>query len=593
MIQTASSRVRPRTWQLVVTFGLAQIISLGLLLGPLLGQPWYDGFRRYFANDQLSYAAIASNVAGGELGLVEPFTQTATSFYPSLWYQLMGLLASATYLPVYLLWTVMGLVIVGVAVGVVGWLALRVSGRAYAPLLPGLALLTGTLSILRADDWFTPISSHAVLWGPYGTLFTLNAEVAGLSLTAVAISLLVFAVQPLVGVEWSRRRRSAGVLFAAAIVGLLANVQTYSFFTAVSLSALFVASRALLISRSGRAATATAVLLIAVLAAGTPIAGVIGPLPTFALLLVALLPASWSTLRRNPRLTAAALAVFVLAAAPQVVRTLLGLAADDPFLTYRQASTVNLDVPVVAAVMGALPLLLAGAFCATSLWRRGQPTLGALLIALGAGAAIMSANDRWGFSQEPYRFWLQYAVLAALLLTPVLAWSLSTRSDRPRATRRAILSLAIAAAIIWTLSLRDLPAFWQFARTQGVMSADDDRAQAVRTILGDHDGLVMSSACLDPGMLKLISPGPVAFYNAGLAWPADEPAFKIFQDVPRRASENPVALRAARVQYVLTDSTCATDWTFPADQQVVPLRTQRYLQDGITQTLTLWWVQPS
>ena len=88
--------------------GNALIVST-LLIGPLLGARWWSGFRGYFSYDQLSYAAIASNVSVGASGFVEPFTLTGTSYYPSLWYQWIGLSSRVSGLPVYLLWTILGL----------------------------------------------------------------------------------------------------------------------------------------------------------------------------------------------------------------------------------------------------------------------------------------------------------------------------------------------------------------------------------------------------------------------------------------------------------------------------------------------------
>ena len=573
-----------------MAFVVGQVLVVGLLLGPVWSQSWWQGFRRYFANDQLSYAAIASNVSMGEFGLVEPFTMTGSSFYPSLWYQVMGLVALTTGLPVHLLWALMGIAAVCAAVAMVGWVGYRYSGRAYAPVIPALALLTGTFSVRVADYWYTSVASHAALWGPFGTLFTLNGEVAGLSAAAVAVSLLLLATRTESGTP---RRRGALVLAAAGIVGLLANVQTYSFFTGSLVTAMFIASWSLLTYRRRGPLIATVAAVAVVLLAGTELATVAGPLPLFALLLLALVPAVVPLVREHARLAMSAAALAVVCAAPQVTRTVLGLAQDDPFLTYRQASTDGLGVPLGSGLLAALPWLLVAAVCAVALWGRRQHALTALVIALGAGVVIMAGNDRWGFDQEPYRFWLQYAVISALLLSVPLAWSLAQIRGSSGARRAWLISTAVIAAAVWGASLADVPAWWRFASEQGIVSAEDDQARALRELLGEHDELVLSSNCLDPRVLKLISPGPVAFYNAGLAWPPDEPAFRTFQDVERRAGEIPGALAFAGVRSVITDSACATDWRFPADQSVVPVRTEDYTLDGQPQQFTLWWVQPS
>ncbi len=108
------------------------LVVLAILLGPLIGEDWLGGFRGYFSYDQLSYAAIASNVSVGASGFVEPFTLTGTSYYPSLWYQVIGVLARISGLPVYVLWTVLGLLVVSAAV-----LTCRVAG------VPALAVARG------------------------------------------------------------------------------------------------------------------------------------------------------------------------------------------------------------------------------------------------------------------------------------------------------------------------------------------------------------------------------------------------------------------------------------------------------------------
>lgn len=573
-----------------LAFALAQAVVASLLLGPVWQQEWWRGFRGYFDNDQLSYAAIASNVAGGTLDLVEPFTLTGSLYYPSLWYQAVGLISLATGLPVYVAWTAAGLLVVGTAVAMMGWAAYRYSGLWFAPVLPAAALLTGTFSWSAAGDWYTPAGNHAVLWGPYGTLFTLNAEVAGLSLAAIAISLLLLVTRT--GPPPAPRLRAGMVLAAAALVGLLANIQTYSFFTGVLIAAVFAAAWSVQRYRSWPLLAAALAAVFAVLLGGPAIATATGPLPVYALLLLAILPAALPLIVRHPRLALSAGVLAAACAAPQVARTVVGLAQGDPFLTYRQASTEGLGVPLGPGLLAALPLLLIGLVCAVALRGRRQVALVSLLTALGTGWVVLAANDRWGFDQEPYRFWLQFEVLSALLLTVALAWSLAEVTRMAIRRRVAVVALAAAAVVAWSASVADLPAFWRFAGGEGIVVADDDRARAIRALLGGHEGLVASSQCLDPRVLKLVSPGPVAFYNAGLAWPQDEPAFRTFQDAERRSAERPDALRAAGVVYVMTDSACPSDWRFGSDQSVVAFATEDYVAAGGPGRLTLWFVQP-
>ena len=139
--------MRPRlTPAVVVAFAASQLSVLFLLLAPLANSPWASGFRNYFSIDQFSYASIATNLANGHFALVEPFTRTGSSYYPSLWYQFLGAFSWLTHVPVYLAWTLLGLGVVCLVVLVAGWVAWRLSGYWWAPIMPGLALAVGTFS---------------------------------------------------------------------------------------------------------------------------------------------------------------------------------------------------------------------------------------------------------------------------------------------------------------------------------------------------------------------------------------------------------------------------------------------------------------
>ena len=70
------------------------VVVWWIVMGPIMGSDPWTGFRLYFANDQLSYARIATNVANGGPWFSEPFTHTGTSYYPSLWYFTIGLFSA-------------------------------------------------------------------------------------------------------------------------------------------------------------------------------------------------------------------------------------------------------------------------------------------------------------------------------------------------------------------------------------------------------------------------------------------------------------------------------------------------------------------
>lgn len=571
-----------------MSFLAAQAIMLWTLLGPMRNLPWWEGFRGYFANDQLSYAAIALTAAKGNLAPVEPLTETGVSHYPSLWYLLLGITSFLTGQPVHLLWTILGLSIVSFAVAFLGVVAYRLSTLAFAPLLPGAAILTGSLSAVTSDWWYTSLGSHAVYWGPFGTLFTLNAEVVG-----VITNVLIFALVLLAMTEMRPHTARIAIVVSGISLGVLANVHTYSFLSGVSLAVCLAAVFSLLRYPSIQRLIVTIGLVAIVLLFGSWLAGFAGPLPIFLLLLLAGLPAIAPLIRTHRRVTLASLALFTLAAAPQIVRTGLGIASGDEFLTYRQESTVDLGVPFGPALLGALPMLLIAGFTVLTLIavrntsdRRTHRAMTALLLALGIGSTLMSGNDLWGFDQEPYRFWLQYSLIAIMLLSVTTAWALRQWLSESRLWQTASGVVAAMALIVWTLSLTDVRLFRSFAAEQGILSAQDSTADALRSAVPPDQGLVLSSRCLDPQLLKLITQAPVASFNRGLAWPDNR---VLIDDLREGARSRVIAhddLTAAGIRLIITDTRCTSDWEF-SDARIVPVQIAR----SDDRTFTVWQVR--
>ena len=573
--------------RLLGSLAMGQVAALWVLVGPLAGLPWIRGFRNYFANDQLSYAAIATTIAGGNLSPVEPLTETGVSYYPSAWYYVVGLASWVTGAPVYALWQILGLIAVGVAVALLGWLGYRLSGNTLAPLLPGLALATGTFSTFIADYWYTSLGYHAVIWGPFGTLFTLNAEAIGLvSVAAIFAWLVVTAVQSQrSGVQFPP---SVAVIVAAAL-GALANVQTYSFFTGTSLVVAFLAIAALLLRPSRTQLVVTVSAVVVVLLLGNYAAGVVGPLPLFVLLIGATVPAYWPWIVENRRMTSFVLGAFSISASPQVIRTAVGLVTGDEFLGYRQESTEDLGIDVLPALIGALPLIAMGVVLLVAAASRPRTAesriIGAAIAAFALGAGVMSTNDLWGFEQEPYRFWLQYSIVGLLVFATLLPWAWSRRVDVTSRAWRSTVALTVAAGVVWAVSLVDVMGFREYVRAQGVIPAEDGFSQALREIVPQESGLVFSSACLDPQVLRLVTGAPVAYFNRGLAWPDKRVEIDRLLDPGRVAASDPAQLAAAGVSHVVTDSSCEGEWAYQ-DARIQPERLEPY-PGG---TLTLWRV---
>lgn len=571
-----------------VAFVGSQVAMVWVLLGPLLKQPWLQGFRGYFANDQLSYAAIAINASNGVLTPVEPLTETGTSHYPSAWYLIVGITSLMTGQPIYRTWTVLGLAVIGASLAFLGFLAYKFSGLAFAPLLPGAALLTGTWSTITDGSWFTTVGSHAVIWGPFATFFTLNAEAIGLAAILFGMGLLMCA-RP------NRKFNSSLIVVAATLFGALANVQTYAFITGSSVAVLFLASFALISnpSRTRLISTLTAITLVLIF--GSTIVRAVGPLFLLILLLTATLPASMVLVRTHLRLTVATALAYGLAASPQVLRTVIGILNGDDFLTYRQASSVDLGVTSLATVLTAVPLVLAVAFIALTLLasKTGQvdpirQTFSALLIALGAGALVFSTNDLWGFNQEPYRFWLQYSMIALLLSTVPASWALKRWTGLSRPWKGSVALIGVAAVAAWLGSLADVISFRAFAEQQGIIAVEDTRSALLREAVATDTGLILSSRCLDPQVLKLITGAPVVAFNRGLAWPENRTLIDSLIDPQREPTIRVEDLSAIGVSHVVTDTSCADEWSF-ADARFQPEEIAPYGAG----TITVWQVHAS
>ena len=538
------------------SFLTAQALSLWALLGPVSNADWTKGFRAYFSNDQLSYAAIAVNSSQSIGSSAEPLTGTGVSFYPSGWYHFLGLVNNVTGVPVNLLWQVLGLAAIGIAIAILGLIAHTLSRRWWAPILPGLALFTGTLSTFIHDYWYTSLSAHAVVWGPFGTLFTLNSGAIALMGGTVALALILWHLL-------APSRSNTRIFIAAALIGLLANLHTYAFFTTASFAAAFITLTALITAKSRRRTVLVIAATGLVLVFGNPIAALIGPLPLFALLLLVAAIAAYPFIKSNLYTTFSLIALAGIAASPQVIRTLLGIASQDEFLAYRQGSSLDLGVPLIAAAVAAVPLILFAIyilFVSRVMPGRSQEVIYSFFAATAIGAVIMSTNDLWGFNQEPYRFWLQYSIITGFLISILLAYALSFQQ------KRTGLAVLVVALLLWLVSLADFAGFFSYAREQGVLPTQDSRDLAIQELTKEIPSgsreLILSSRCTDPQLLKLITSRPVAFFNYGLAWPDNREEIKNLTQADRMTGDTLIGLQAARVGYVITDSNCDSDWAY-------------------------------
>lgn len=453
------------------------VLALGSLFvappGPL------QALRTAFWHDQLGYLSIVADVASGDFRNTEPVTQTGVNHYPRSYYSLVGAVANALHLEPVFAWNAVSVAFQLVALGALAFAMARVSGRPWMSFLAPLPFFAGVMAFVRDGGWFRSLDSHAVLWGPYGVMFSNNGETAGLSVVTASLSILA--------VVWLRPTRRAVritlTIVSAASLGLLSGFQTYSFLSGAYVVAYLLAARFLLHERRRWWIVATVVALLAVVLLGPAVSARAGQLPTLVFGLFPAVPGLVRGLIRSRGALALYVAVYAAAALPQIAWTMSGVLAGDPFLTYRVASNVDLGVlkvgTLVASMAVALPLLV----IAITGWLRRRRDAAAFATAMLVTWPVLALNDLWGANAEPYRFWIDMfligGVVAALSAARLYAREGIDHPDAPPSTSSRPAAGRYVQAVAWSLvavvylvSLGDYVAF----RRDPAMSATDRKS---------------------------------------------------------------------------------------------------------------------
>jgi hypothetical protein len=569
-----------------------------LQVGMLLTLPNFSfrSFKWFFASDQIAYLSIALNVAQGRSGSTEPFTETGVSHYPRLYYVVMGLLSRVTGVDTVVMWWLMGLTLQFVLACFIGWTLYVTTRRWWMAMLAPLPFLIGTFAGVLKDDYLVRTASGGgVLWGPFALLLPLNGGTAGISLAACAVLGLLLA-------GWRgfplRQTMLAGV-FAAICLGVAGNMQTYSF---IGLCYVLLYSTALYGLQSQRAArrwplpVISAALLAAVLLVGSSLAAHVGPLPVFVLGLLPALPGYLVICRLTSWRLLWVTLLGVVLALPTTVDTLRGLAQQDPFLVYRQASTgaqgkqgITVEAFLLhGAVAVLLLLILMLAPHAKSKLIRSY-AIGAFLT-----WSLLSFNDLWGPSQEPYRFWIDQFMLVLVTGFPVLAGVAATTLRETRRRPRTMVAFLTALSLaIWiplaAVSAKDWLIFNGVARTMGISWWPSQRSEAIASVVSlmPKDRIVVSDRCTDALSLKVITGARVAHYNKGLAWPDHHLQIATLENRLVRGELNSALALEGGVDYLLTDSHCKMPKRSEGHVQQVGSRTYVDAQ-GKPATLRLW-----
>ncbi len=528
--------------------------------GMMLGVPgWTAGtFRDYYVPDQLAYLAIATDWSTGTTASVEPFTETGSIYYPRLYYQFLGTVARLTGTTAATAWTVVGLTVQVLLVTAIGLTAVLLTRRWWAGLLGFLPFVVGTLANLRfgGDTWFWQQGAHAVLWGPFASVFTLNGDNTAMALGTTAVLALILVAAGRI------RGRAAAVtaVTACTVVGGLSAVQTYSFLIVSYAIAAAGAVWGLWHAPRRRPwVIATVVLVVLLFAAGGALLPVTGALVLLVLAMTPALPGLFLLWRQVGRTVLFAVIGYGLAAAPQVVLTLAGILGGDAFLTFRTGNANDLSVRPLDGLVAASPVLLPVVLVLVAGIRRRQPVWTAVAGGGTAAWLIAATNDRWGANQEPYRMYLNGLALMAAVTVPLALWVLVSVWSRTATSRRLVVAATVAVVGLVAAAFPDFLHWRSHVTEEGYVAFDTPQLSAAVRVLdrvGPDDGLVLAGPCIDPLLLKPAWTGRVAHFNRGLAWPdTPAPLYVLGRGIGDGFLDARLA-RASGVRWVLTDTAC-------------------------------------
>jgi hypothetical protein len=609
---------------------IALVLHFVTQAGMYLAVPGFSlsRFRDYFVHDQLGYLAIVKNFSEGEFAAVEPDTETGAISYPRMYYEAIGLVARVTGWDPIVAWNVCGLAVQLVLVGLLAVILIRLSRHWWMGLVAPLPFMLGTFSTYTVADWYTPLESHALIWGPFALLHTLNGETVSLSIAA--ISLLVLALL------WLRPARTGTRLLLTTMIclvlGGLANVQTYSFIAAIYLLAFGLATWVVLRGRHIALAVLTIALIPVVFWLGPTVAEAGGQLPTLVFGLLPAVPGMIALIVRSRGAVLLYCVAVVLGAAPQVVGTVSGIVTGDPFLAYRVESNSKLGVPFDIGMISGLALMVPLAVILIGAILRKRPVWGAYALGGALAWTLLATNDVWGANAEPYRLYMDLFFLLAATVVPVLVMVFSglwnpgpaaARADddapatlqtgrhavlRPRQLRRLRRAqrkrgpasrwvVVVTAPLVIGVAALSLTDWWTFYHSDvaaALMTTDTakDRAAtelAMQSAKEHPDSLIMVDFCIDPRVLKVTSGVPIAYYHLGMAWPTEYDAVATIVSSRLGGNLDRDAAIEADATQVLTDSECGDYWNTRYADDLEEQASLPYTDaDGESGTITLW-----
>jgi hypothetical protein len=574
---------QPRPIAAIGWIGVAVVLYLAAAWSMLFTRSdWSWGAFRFFGStDQLSYFAFSTNVANGHSGNVEPFTETGTVSYPRYYYLALGAIARILHASPAVVWTISGLFVQVILVVAIGVTCILFTRRSWTGVLAIVPFIVGTMSIVTGNTWYTPMQSHAVLWGPFAVLFPLNGEAFGLCVGAECLLLLLLAALRI----RSARARIVISLVASAIIGFLANFQTYSFLSVVYVTAYVVAAYGLVTFRRR--------WLIVVSLALVPVLFFIGHHLPFhgnqlVTLLLGLLPAApglISLVTRSRWLIVVCVAIAGITASPSVIGVLVAIHDHDPFLLYRVASSVGLGVTWWTGLVGSLVVSVPLVLLFIVGVRRRRPIWVAYPIGAFTAWLLLSSNDLWGANQEPYRLWIDVFTIVVVSSLPLVVSAIQEllrpgdrivdaplplsgpmipwRAAEP-AGRRESLVYRVAVVVVCALvaiSAIDWGVFYSTQHQTALIQLQGSRQTAIREAAdAAGGGLILPDTCIDPEIVKAVSGRPIAYINTGMAWSNHYLAVETLNATRPAGTLDLRAAHTAGVAWVLTESTCSANW---------------------------------
>lgn len=596
-VTSASGIPRLRTVSGVAVSLVAFLATQVSMLLP--GWTW-NSFRTFFMPDQLANFAVEVNATHGNFAAVEPYTETGHLEDPHFYLEALGAVARVTGLPPATVWTLGGLVLQLLLVACISIAAALVTRRWWAACLGAVPFVIGT-ALYPPGAWATSLQSHGVLWGAFAVMFPLNEASAALALVG---SLLVLLVSAALRGAWSRPVHAL-VLLTGIGVGLTANIDTYSFFTAVFFAAYGTSVLAMACNHRRWPWLLSLALLVALYATGAFLATSVGRLDSFALGLVPALPGLvLAALRWRARVLLPA-AGAIAAAAPQFVTIAADLARGDPFLTFRQTATAGLGVPWQQGLECALPLLIPIVTILLAGLHDRRPAWVACSLGPAAAWFVVATNDAWGPNQEPYQLWIDgfaltaFAFLPALLDVAVTTLSPGVSAWRQRRSepsgRRPVRAWEATVAGLTSLTIlvvaASAPDWYSFYRSQqgATMSLATPEDHAMQRLAGriTNRELVMTDPCISTPLFKAVTGARVAWYNLGLAWPA---RLQQIDAVGGSLTLNRMyssQLAAAGIGWLVTQASCSADWPRRYASVLERVATTRY-PGAASGELQLW-----